>query len=157
MVYDRCGDVMKLLGATRYLRVADVEQSLKFYRDALGFTVSNHLEEDGHTFWAQVANNAFTLMLSDRPSRFVDDAGHEDEHEHDDEGHHIFRGIESAAAGELNLVTFLYVASADEAYRELLASGVTPLDEPADTFYGLREFLVRDPDGYYYAIGSRIA
>lgn len=147
---------MNLLGVTYYLRVADVERSLRFYRDGLGFVVSSRLEEGGHTFWAQVTNGPFSLMLSDRPSRFVEDESHDGEHEHDADGHHIFRGVESAVAGELNLVTFLYVASADDAYRELLAKGITPLEEPTDKFYGLREFLMRDPDGYYYAIGSRI-
>ncbi len=147
-----------MLGASSYLRVADVERSLRFYRDGLGFAVSRRFEEDGHTFWAQVTNGELTLMISDRPSRFVEgDDLDEGAHEHDDQGYHIFRGVDAVTAGELNLVTFLYVASADQAYEELLANGVTPIDEPADKPHGLREFLVRDPDGYYYAIGSRIA
>ncbi len=148
---------MKLVRATPYLRVADVERSLAFSRDGLGFIVSRPLEQEGRTFWAQLANGPFTVMLSDHPSRFVDDDGHDDVHEHDDDGHHFFRGVEAVAAGELNLMTFLYVADADDAYRELLANGVTPFDTPIDQPHGLREFLVRDPDGDYYAVGSRIA
>ena len=147
---------MKLLGATYYLRVADVDRSLRFYTDGLGFLVSDQMREDGRTFWAQVTNGGFTVMLSDRPSRFVENGWHDEDHEHDADGHHIFRGIGATAEGELNFVTFLYVADADEAYRELVTNGVTPIGEPADMFYGLREFLVRDPDGYFYAVGSRV-
>jgi uncharacterized glyoxalase superfamily protein PhnB len=34
--------------------------------------------------------------------------------------------------------------------------GISTVDEPEDKFYGLREFLVRDPDGYYLAIAQRL-
>jgi uncharacterized glyoxalase superfamily protein PhnB len=115
------------------------------------------LEEEGHTFWALLRKGGYSLMISDRPSRFVDDGSHEDEHEHDAEGHHVFHGAGAAVDGELNVVTYLYVEDADAAHAELVANGFPPLDAPAVKFYRLKEFLVRDPDGYHYALAQRIA
>ncbi|HLF76584.1 MAG TPA: VOC family protein [Dehalococcoidia bacterium] len=63
-------------------------------------------------------------------------------------------GIDSVHDGSLNFVTYTYVEDVDGSYEELRARGVETLDAPGDKFYGVREFLVRDPDGYYYAIAK---
>lgn len=147
---------MKIAAAVPYLRVADMNRSLAFYERGLGFEVLDRLHDDGGLFWARLAKDGVGLMLSNRCARFIEDGSHDGEHEHDEHGHHLFHGAGSAASGELNLVTFMYVDDADAAYAELTSRGVTPEDAPEDKAHGLREFLVRDPDGYYYAIAHRI-
>jgi catechol 2,3-dioxygenase-like lactoylglutathione lyase family enzyme len=147
---------MELIAGEGYLRVADIERSLHFYRDGLGFLVTDQALEDGRPFWVRLKRDLFSVMISDRPSRFVEDTAPEEDHEHREDGHHTFPGVGATHAGELNLVTFLYVADADAAYQELLDRGVEPLDAPADKFYGVREFLVRDPDGYFYAVAQPV-
>lgn len=148
---------MKILDAIPYLRVSDMEKSLRFYRDGLGFEVTDRIEEGGRTFWARLVRDGVSVMLSTGPVRRMDDGSREDDHEHDEHGQHIYHGPTSVVSGELNAVTFLYVEDADAAYEDVKARGVKPADAPADKDYGLREFLVRDPDGYYYAIAHRLS
>jgi catechol 2,3-dioxygenase-like lactoylglutathione lyase family enzyme len=46
------------------LHVADVEASVRFYIDRLGFTTPWHFEEDGKTSVAQVERQGCSLILS---------------------------------------------------------------------------------------------
>jgi catechol 2,3-dioxygenase-like lactoylglutathione lyase family enzyme len=147
---------VQILSATPYLRVSDIERSLRFYCDGLGFAVAAQLEEDGRLFWARLEKDGMSLMLSTGSVRFMDGHGHEEDHEHDEAGRHIYQGPAAVAADELNNVTFIYVENADAAFAELKTRGIVPVDEPSDKDYGLREFLTRDPDGYYYAIAHRL-
>jgi catechol 2,3-dioxygenase-like lactoylglutathione lyase family enzyme len=43
---------------------------------------------------------------------------------------------------------YLSVDNVDEAYNELLAKGLKPESEPRNRPGGIREFVLRDPDGY---------
>jgi uncharacterized glyoxalase superfamily protein PhnB len=145
---------VRILQGIPYLRVRDVQRSIAFYVDGLGFELKDMLTAEDGLFWARVQNGPCDLMLCHRPSRFVGDDA-EEEHEHDENGRHVYR-VNAVQNGELNLVTYLYVEDANAAHAELKAHGVQPLDEPEDKFYGVREFLVCDPDGYYYAIAQRL-
>jgi uncharacterized glyoxalase superfamily protein PhnB len=147
---------MKLTSHALYLRVADLGRSLRFYRDGLGFEVDGEMEDGHGTFFARARKDGLVLLLSTRTLRFIDDSHDSRDHEHDDCGGHPYRAIDMAPAGELGLTTFIYVDDVDDVYNELLARGVEPLGEPVDQFYGLREFLLRDPDGYYLAVGQRL-
>jgi uncharacterized glyoxalase superfamily protein PhnB len=144
---------MRINRSTPYLRVRDMQRSLAFYVEGLGFEVTNSLTAEDGLFWARLQRDAYELMLSHRPSRFLDDGHAEDDHEHDVHGRHVFN-VQAAQNGELNFVTYLYVDDADAAYEELQGRGIETVDAPEDKFYGLREFLIRDPDGYYYAIAQ---
>ena len=48
------------------LHVSNVEASLRFYVDQLGFTVSWRFEDDGRVFVAQVDRQGCALILSDQ-------------------------------------------------------------------------------------------
>ncbi len=147
---------MKLLGAVPYSRVSDMARSLRFYVDGLGFSLEDRLEHDGVVFFARLSKDGFGIMISDRPADLIN-APHVDEHhEHDDDGQHVFRGANALHDGGLDVLTYLYVENADAAYRELRLRGIDPAEAPQDKFYGVREFFVRDPDGYYFAIAQRL-
>lgn len=47
---------------------------------------------------------------------------------------------------------YVYVDDVDAAYARALASGATPLEEPAATPYGDRRAMVRDPQGNVFQI-----
>jgi catechol 2,3-dioxygenase-like lactoylglutathione lyase family enzyme len=57
---------------------------------------------------------------------------------------------EEATAGNNGSGLFLYlnVENVDEAYNELLEKGLNPVCEPRNRPGGVREFVLRDPDGY---------
>ena len=147
---------MHILQSIPYLRVRDVARSLAFYVDGLGFELKDSATAEDGLFWASLSLDACHLMLSHRPSRFLGDGHDDDDHEHDEQRRHVFN-VQSAQNGELNFVTYLYVDDAGATYAELRARGIEPLDAPQDKFYGVREFLICDPDGYYYAIAQRLA
>jgi uncharacterized glyoxalase superfamily protein PhnB len=144
---------MRINTSTPYLRVRDMRRSLAFYVEGLGFELTNSLTAEDGLFWARLQRDEYELMLSHRPSRFLDDGHSDDDHEHDAHGRHVFN-VQAAQNGELNFVTYLYVDDADAAYEELRGRGIETVDAPEDKFYGVREFLIRDPDGYYYAIAQ---
>jgi catechol 2,3-dioxygenase-like lactoylglutathione lyase family enzyme len=141
-----------------YFRVSDMARSLRFYCDGVGFSVVRQLDDERGPFWARLEQDGYALMISNRPSRFIDAAGHEaQEHEHDEEGRHRFEGVRAAHLGELNFVTFIYVADADAAYNTLTSRGVQPLEQPSDSHFGFRSFTIVDPDGYYFTLAQVLA
>ena len=52
---------------------------------------------------------------------------------------------------------YVYVADADETYRRALDAGAETMEAPADTPYGDRRAMVRDPYGNVFQIAHRIA
>ena len=150
---------MHLLSAVPYLRVADMARSLAFYVDGLGFEVARRMEDETGVFFARLEKDGVALIVCNRPSRFMDwfdlADGNLHEHEHDGESEH-FHGIEATHDGCLNFVTYFYVEDAGAVHTELKARGIEPMDAPEDQFYGVREFLLRDPDGYYYAVAQTL-
>src|SRR5690349_4285423 len=123
-----------------------MERSLAFYRDGLGFEVVSQMSDEHGPFWASLDLDGMSLMISNRPSRFLDFMNHGEGHfhEHDEDGaHEHFHGADSVHDGALNLVTYIYVADVDAVFEELKAR-IEVLDLPADKFYGVREFLIKD-------------
>src|SRR3954451_11402996 len=110
---------MKIVNHRPYLRVAEMQRSLAFYRDGLGFTVVADSTGDDGLFWASLEKDGFGLMISHRPSRIFAHNHEAHEHEHGQHGGHIFHGPEAVHDGELNQVTYVYVEDVDAVHAEL--------------------------------------
>lgn len=108
------------------LQVADVKRSEAFYCERLGFR-SNGIWGDGPDFCI-VQRGRVTIAL-DR-SR---------------DGGPIPTNQYWAA--------YIYVEDADALCKQVSGKGVEILRGPEDSFYGLRDFDVRDPDGHLLAFG----
>jgi uncharacterized glyoxalase superfamily protein PhnB len=52
---------------------------------------------------------------------------------------------------------YFFVSDVDALYTELVASGATIQRKPEDAPYGLRDFVVEDPEGYRLVFGSPLA
>ena len=52
---------------------------------------------------------------------------------------------------------YVFVEDADSVYEEVVARGSKPVGHPEDTFYGRRDFGVRDLDGYLIMFSSPVA
>jgi uncharacterized glyoxalase superfamily protein PhnB len=50
---------------------------------------------------------------------------------------------------------YVYVADADQAYRQAIAAGAESLEAPLDTPYGDRRAMVRDPYGNVFQVAHR--
>ena len=126
---------MNARAMTLLLNVTDVSRAVDFYRDALGFTCTNQWKNEGRIRWARVENGAANIMLNEHgeltDSRLERDA---------------YR----------DTVIYLAVDDADSVYEALQANGYTT-SEIFDAEYGLREFHMRDLEGYDLAITSALA
>ena len=107
------------------LHVTDVEASLHFYVDRLGFTSPWHFEEDGKTFVAQVDRQGCALILSSQWPAKVGKALM-----------FISLNVEPATREAA-------VAALDELRAELEDKGVPVKDGS----WGYRLLVVDDPDG----------
>jgi uncharacterized glyoxalase superfamily protein PhnB len=123
-------------GLTPLLQVFDMLESIRFYRDVLGFSVASSSPEieaaEGRYFhWALLRLGGAELMLNTAydanerpPTREIERwRGHGD--------------------------TTLYIGCDElDAIHELLASQGIPVDPPTLAPYGMRQLNVTDPDGY---------
>ncbi|MFT3723916.1 MAG: VOC family protein [Hyphomonadaceae bacterium] len=101
------------------LHVADVQASLDFYRDKLGFTEAWRFAEDGQLFVAQVERNGTAIIFS---NQWPEKRG---------------KGLLFVNPGDGSLETM----NAARADLEALGAPVT------DGEWGYRLFVVTDPDG----------
>jgi catechol 2,3-dioxygenase-like lactoylglutathione lyase family enzyme len=110
------------------LLVSDLERSLAWYRDILGFVVAEELRRDGAVVAAQLKAGKVQFLLEQDPDRTADRP----------RGH----GIRLYCATRQN-VNRLAVAIQER--------GGTILEAPDDS-HGGRDFAVLDPDGYAISI-----
>ncbi len=104
-----------------HISVRDLERAVAFYRDTLGLEVSPI--RSGVNKWASVRIGPnLTLDLDHEPSL--------------------------ADEGPKPVIIGFVVESADETYAQLRARGAALEGEPQNQYWGVRNFYLRDPDGY---------
>lgn len=114
------------------LTVNDLQRSLTWYRDVVGFTVDLMHERDGRL-------NAVSLKAGDVRLRIAQDDGAK--------GMNRTKGVGLS----LHLST---VQNVDDIAKRIKERGGTLESEPADMPWGARVFRLRDPDGFLLAISS---
>ena len=115
---------MKFNNLIPLLDVNDVEESIEFYTDALGFTIEDKLIWNGKIDWALLSAGAIRLMLSNG------DVGHR-----------------NSTVDQSNNVFFIYPDDIESLYGSLQAKGYEPSALQSGQ-RGTREFCLQDPDGY---------
>jgi glyoxylase I family protein len=112
------------------LAVTDIERSVAFYRDELGFSVAGEAESNGKLFWCRVVRGGASLMLQQAD-------------EEDGPPAQWGRGV-----------AFYFVCDeVDALERELARAGVA--HEPVSVAeYGMKQLFVREPDGYLVCFES---
>lgn len=123
----------KLLSGATVLLVRDVERAANHYRDQLGFHYSRFWGEP--PAFCMVWRNEQCLMLS---------------HTTD---HSLIRSLSDVAH---IWDAYLWVDDADRLYAELQERGALIDREPRVTDYDVKEFTVRDLDGYQLAFGEEL-
>jgi catechol 2,3-dioxygenase-like lactoylglutathione lyase family enzyme len=107
------------------LQVRDLRESIAFYTDILGFKVDGTFPEDMPT-WAGLNSGNARVMLS------------------------TFDGVTEP---HLTGVIYMYPDDLTAAWERL--KGAAPVVEPPTTReYGMREFSIRDPNGYLITFGQ---
>ena len=124
---------MELTLSQCFVIVHDPDLALSFYRDALGLDVRNDVANEGFR-WITVGAASqpgvaicLTNYLNGSPA----------------DGEAVAALV---AKGALNGVHF-QTDDLDAAYARVRDSGAEIVSEPADQFWGTRDFAVRDPSG----------
>jgi uncharacterized glyoxalase superfamily protein PhnB len=119
-------------GAVPMLATGDMDATVTFYQDALGFDMGDKFEASGTLWWCEMKCGPAKVMLTQHETK-VDGPG-----AYDTFG-------QTAIAFYINDVEDLHASLVDRGY------------EPSElrvTFYGMKEFDLRDPTGYTLLIGQ---
>jgi catechol 2,3-dioxygenase-like lactoylglutathione lyase family enzyme len=133
----RSGDAVSSFVATDLsvsLTVSDLEASVTWYRDVLGFEVARRFEREGKTFATRLTAGSVQLLVTQ-------DTG--------------ARGA-GRTKGEGFSMRFTTQQDVDAIADRVQALGHT-LEAPPFEAFGMRAFRVRDPDGFLLVISSEPA
>src|SRR5262245_26265706 len=115
------------------LTVQNLDRSVRFYRDQLGFTVVGQAAVAGRMFWCRLERGGASIMMQQAEQ---------------DEAPAVERG---------RGVDFYFVCDdVDVMYAELSSRGVQ-LDRPSLAYYGMKQLFVPEPDGYAICFESQTA
>ncbi|MEM7305862.1 MAG: VOC family protein [Planctomycetota bacterium] len=127
---------MRLKRLIPMLNVSDIERSLAFYRDALGFEVVSDLKAVKEWEWALIRSGETELMLTQSDC----DLG-------------LYKGPEPEKDGSWPALYYFYPEDVAALHAHVVERGYRPTELDV-TFYGMREFGLRDPDGHALAFGQ---
>ena len=121
---------------TPNLIVSNVERSLAFYRDVLGFSLGMNVPDASPFVFASVQSGPVEIFLNALEPAVAEYPAFKD------------RPI----GGTLTL--YIEVGDIDQLYRELdgHVNVVMPFEKK---WYGVTEFAIEDPDGYVITFGQR--
>jgi len=117
---------------TAALTVKDLETSLAWYRDVVGFTVARRHERDGTLRAVSLKAGAVEILIG------RDDGA---------------KGADRVKGQGMSL-RFTTAQNVDDLAKRIKAQGGTLESEPADMPWGPRVFRLRDPDGFMLVISS---
>lgn len=122
-------------GPTPQIAVSDAARAVHFYRDAFGADeLVRNLAPDGRIMHCELLVLGGRLIV-------IDD----------------FDTDPISAPTRLGGTTIrlhLYVSDVDEIYAHALAAGATGIAEPADSFWGDRYAMLRDPFGHLWSLAT---
>ncbi len=118
-----------LTSLTPMLGVTDVNKSLEFYADALGFQETGRFEHEGTLSWAHIVSGKTELMLT------------------------RMNGVESGRGGRKQLFLYFYPDDILALHASLKDKGHRVTDLRV-TIYQMKEFELEDPDGYQLWFGE---
>jgi uncharacterized glyoxalase superfamily protein PhnB len=119
------------------LTCKDLDASMRFYRDAIGFTVANTFERDGKVTTAVMTAGDCRIVLNQDDGKL---------------GWDRIKG--QGFYVQINVVA---PADVDAAAARIQAAGGTLLGEPADREWGVRMFVFRDLDGFKLGVSTPLA
>ena len=126
-------------GPVPVLFTNDMRQAIAYYRDTLGFTLVSAMPDDD-PYWCFLRRDKAAIMLLGSHEH-DDGEGHEDNHEH------------PAAPAVSSL--YFYPDNVDALWNQL--KDKVEVEVPLqDMDYGMREFTIRDPNGYALNFGAQI-
>ena len=125
---------------TPNLMVANVERSLAFYTEVLGFSRGMTVPEQSPFVFAAVTSGAVEIFFNDAASAAKE--------------YPAFGGKPLGATGTM----FIEMEGAEsiDAFHDRIKGRVTVTMPLVTQFYGMREFAIADPDGYVITFAERV-
>jgi uncharacterized glyoxalase superfamily protein PhnB len=108
------------------IHVPDVRAAVEWY-SLIGFKLVRQNEEDGEVNWASLTFGNSEVMLNS--------------------------GGKASTAHRREVDLYIHAAGVDELYRGL-KDRATVVEPAHDTFYGTREFILRDLNGFWITFGE---
>lgn len=115
----------------------DVQASIAFYRDAIGFGVAQTFERDGKVASGIVVAGSSAIVLNQDDGKLGWDRV---------KGQGFFLQVNVAAPADV-----------DAAATRIAGAGGTLIDQPADRPWGVRMFQFRDLDGFKMGVSTPLA
>ena len=115
------------------LATGDMEATVRFYRDTLGFELRDRFESGGRTWWCEMMRDGHVLMFT---------------------AHEVDVDMPGARHGFRQTSINIYLDSGIENLHARLAQGGYAVSDMRVTFYRIREFDLTDPTGYTVLIGQ---
>lgn len=125
-------ETLRLRSVTPALTVDDLPASVAWYRDVLGFQVTEEIRREGRLVGTSMKAGSVEVFLGQ------DDFA---------KGRDRQKGVGFRLYGST-------VQDVDQLAEEIRARGGTLAHEPRDQPWGTREFAVEDPDGFKISISS---
>lgn len=124
---------VKFESITSNLMVEDVDKTVGYYQDVLGFTLEISVpKDDGKLQWAMVSRDSVDIMLHERANIIEE-----------------MPELKDTEPGGGSITLFIKMEGIDPFYDELSKKKNTDIiKEPHTTFYGMKEFIIRDINGY---------
>ena len=122
---------------TPNLLVRDIDRSAAFYRDVLGFTVKQTVQDAAPFVFVWLERDGVPVFLNDPKAV-----------EHD------FPGATARPAG--GTATLFFVLTGVDALHDAVKSRATVVMPLKTQFYGMREFAIEDPDGHILTFAERV-
>jgi catechol 2,3-dioxygenase-like lactoylglutathione lyase family enzyme len=113
--------VSQVLDSRSVLAVQDLAKSTRFYVEVLGFQL-DPVDAKG---WSFLSMDSFKLMLGECADE-----------------------IAATETGNHSWFVRLIIEGLDEYHRVISSRGAEVIADPADKRWGLREFVIRTPDGH---------
>lgn len=124
---------MRLTNLIPMLETNDLSETIRFYTEKLGFACQNVWPDAEHPCWVTLGNGAVELMFTLR-----------NEHR---------REFTATAAPLLTGSLYFYPDDVDAVWAQL--KDLVTVEYPLETFdYGMREFGIRDCNGYLLQFGQ---
>lgn len=125
---------LRLRSVAPSFTVNDIEKSLTWYRDVLGFTVKERWESNGQLLGVEMLAGDVLFML----------------------GQDDWKKGRDRAKGEGVRLYCTTDEDIDRLAERIKANGGTLTQEPRDQEWGMRDLALEDPDGYKITIGAAL-
>jgi len=122
---------------TPNLIVSNVERSLAFYEDALGFSRGMTVPEQSPFVFASVSSGPVEIFLNDRSTVTKESPQ--------------MAGLSFGGGNTM----FIEVTGID-AFHDAIKARVKVIMPLVTQWYGMREFAIEDPDGYVMTFAERV-